>query len=147
MRQIDIDFDVWKALTAQLQHEKHTYNDVLRLILGLDSVQEPAIHPDSTAGLLSEVTARISDTWVKPSGGFFSRGLFLPDGTKIRARYKGVDYFARIENGQWLDEKGRQHQSPSSAATAITKNSVNGWRFWEAIRPNDTAWRRLDMIS
>lgn len=147
MRSIDIDFEVWKALTAELEHEKETYNDVLRRLLALDSLQEPEAHPHSVVGRIAEFSSTLSDTWNRPESGFYSRGLFLPDGTKLRATYKGDPHYALIEAGKWTNESGQEYSSPSAAATAITQNSVNGWRFWEALRPGDSKWRRLDMLG
>ena len=148
MHQIEIDFEVWKALTARREHERHTYNDVLRSLLALDSVQEPAIDPDSPLGQISAIRDNMASTMTLfgPKNGFVSRDLFLPDGTKLRATYKGIQYYGKIENRQWLDENGRKQLSPSAAAKAITGNNVNGLRFWEAMRPTDSGWRRLDLI-
>lgn len=79
--------------------------------------------------------------------GFYSRGLTLPNGTALRARYKGYEYRAKIENDAWIDHLENRHFSPTGAAKAITGNSVNGWRFWEAWRPGDSKWRRLDLLG
>lgn len=140
MHQIEIDFEVWKALTALRASERHSYNDVLRSILNLESVQEPE----------SPLVAAFD---VKPNAfltarkGFYSRGLFLPDGTDLRAVYKGESYMGQIVEGQWIDPSGNVFSSPSAAASAITGNNVNGLRFWEGRRPTDANWCRLDLLS
>jgi hypothetical protein len=138
--QIDIDFDVFKELTALRAHEGHSYNDVLRNLLGLDSILEPS-GPESPL-------AAAADALSRPFGltGFFSRGLHLPPGTQLRARYKQREYRAQIDGECWVDENGRAHTSPSAAAAAITGTNVNGLRFWEAMRPSDTSWRRLELL-
>lgn len=136
---IDIDFEVYKALTARRLSEAHSYNDVLREILGLGSVQVHQIEP-----LMPDV----ADAIARPQGlkGFHSRGVHLPDGTLLRARYKQLEYNAKIEGGCWLDAGGRRHSSASAAAAAITGTNVNGLRFWEAKRPMDSGWRRLELL-
>ncbi|HEV7661169.1 MAG TPA: hypothetical protein VGO55_15120 [Allosphingosinicella sp.] len=137
---IEVDFGVFKELTVRREHEGHTYNDVLRELLGLDSIQEPerAETPLQAA----------ADALSRPFGvnGFFSRGLHLPEGTQLRARYKQREYRGHIEGDRWVDEGGREHTSPSAAAAAITGTNVNGLRFWEAMRPGDSAWRRLELL-
>lgn len=137
--QIEIDFDVYKALTAKRESESHTFNDVLREILELDS-----IHDAEATSVLDQV----SDALSRPLGaiGFFSKGVHLPDGTLIKARYKQQEFRAKIIDGKWLDEAGREHASASAAAAAITGTNVNGLRFWEARRPSDSGWRRLELL-
>ena len=138
---IDVDLDVFKGLTARILAEGQDHNDVLRDLLGLDSPIE-ADQPESHFSLIADVLSKPAAT-----SGFYSRGLLLPNGTKLRARYKGSQYFATIVDDNWIDSSGGQHASPSAAAKAITETSVNGWRFWEAKRPGDLAWRRLDILS
>lgn len=142
---IHVGMPVFKALTARLE-EGMTHDDVLRDLLGLDSVIEPE------AVDLIDVSMALRDEAMKlrheqsGKGGFFSRGLWLPNGTELRARYKQEEYRAAIRDSAWLDSKGRRHTSPSAAATAITGTNVNGLRFWEAKRPEDSVWRRLDVL-
>lgn len=145
--QIDVTLDVYKALTALLQHEGHTYSDVIREALGMDSPIDAEEAPKrEVARLFSDADFKLI---AKHSGlsGFVSRGLNLQNGTQLRARYKQKLHSARIENDEWIDEEGRPQSSPSAAASAITGNNVNGLRFWEALRPGDKVWRRLDTLS
>ena len=143
---IEIDFEVFKALTARRKHERHTYNDVLRELLGLDPVLEDEAPAGSLPGVMSQLSDHLSRAILATPGTFMSRGLRLPDGTQLRAKYKGKQYRAEIVGGQWVDENGEVHSSPSAAATRITQTTVNGWRFWEARRPQDTEWLRLDLL-
>ncbi|RIA35450.1 hypothetical protein DFR49_4227 [Hephaestia caeni] len=133
--QIDIDFEVFKELTARREHEAHTYNDVLRELLGMDSSIDRLEGIGREDGLVS--------------GGrksFVLRDGELPDGTKLRAIYKGTGYRATIQDGRWVDSEGREHRSPSAAASAISHTNVNGLRFWHAKRPNDHDFTRLDIL-
>ncbi|HEX8512238.1 MAG TPA: hypothetical protein VF688_03950 [Allosphingosinicella sp.] len=128
--QIDIDFEVFKALTSLRKRESHTYNDVLRELLKL----KPSGDESPASVALSK-------------GLLLRGGLFLPDGTRLRVTYRGIEYLAEIKNGRWVDQAGTEHASPSAAAQHITKTNVNGWRFWEAKRPSDVDWRKLDVLS
>jgi len=135
--QIEVDFEVFKALTSLRQHENHTYNQVIRELLDLG---EPvlSILPD-----IDKFGDALSRTL---SGGFLTRGLFLPNGTSLRATYKGVPYIASIKDGEWIAMDGTPQTSPSAAARAITNTNVNGWRFWQARRPSDDDWKFLDAL-
>lgn len=150
MPQIDVDFDVWKALTGKRVSEKHTYNDVLRSLLELESVQESILDPVSPLAGLLDATPVVSQLAIyshSKKDGFYSRDLFLPNETELRSIYKGRRHTAQILNCQWVDERGQIHSSPSAAAKAITGNNVNGLRFWEALLPTGGSWCRLDLLS
>lgn len=126
---IEIDFDVFKELTKRRKEESHTYNDVLRELLGLSSEREPL-------------------RLVPRSGGsVYMQGLEFPEGTKFRVTYKGRTFRAEIKNGQWVGEDGIVRKSPSDAASAITKNNVNGWRFWDFQRPGETSWSKMRVLQ
>jgi hypothetical protein len=144
---ISVGLPVLKALTAQLE-EGQTYDDLLQQLLGLDSIVEPEVNELHPRNALAAVDEEMKRLLHERSGkeGFFSRGLWLPNGTELRARYKHQEYRARIASNTWIDADGSRHTSPSAAATAITDTNVNGLRFWEARRPGDTSWRRLDQL-
>jgi len=122
MATIEIDFEVFKALTLRREDESTTYNDVIRRLLEMNDTEdasEPAM------------------------GGCVMKSIFFPNGTQFRKTYKGRLYRAEIKDGVWVDEKGRRFATPSAAAVAITHNNVNGWRFWEFKRPSDEKWRLM----
>lgn len=139
---IAVDLDVFKTLTSMIEAEGQDHNAVLREILRLDSPVEAEV--ESTIDRINDRLAHFS---AATYDGFFSRGLLLPDGTVLKARYKGLEYSAAIQNRKWINADGREFGSPSAAASAITGTTVNGWRFWEAKRPGDRGWRRLDVIQ
>lgn len=68
-----------------------------------------------------------------------------PDGTLCRFKYKGKFYFGKILNQRIVVEGIGEFSSLSTAATAITKNSVNGWRVWEFKLPHGSEWVRADL--
>ena len=59
-----------------------------------------------------------------------------PAGTMLKGRFKGIGYKARIvkdknsSQGRAVKYDGDLFPSMTAAAKAITKQSVNGWRFW-----------------
>jgi len=54
----------------------------------------------------------------------------LAIGTRLVGRYRKAEHTATVVEGGYRLEDGREFKSPSSAAMAITKCAVNGWRFW-----------------
>ena len=151
--QIEIDFDVFKALTALRENEAVTYNHVLRRLLKLppsDSHEGPGLAPVLAAmiGSLPQKKAggsptTLSSLFSAASQGAWYNNVFFPEGTHLRASYKGKVYLAEIKNGQWVGQDGIVRNSPSDAASAISGTNVNGWRFWHARRPEDKEWRRM----
>jgi hypothetical protein len=127
---VSIDFEVFKALTAKLESPTDTYNSVLRRVLGLSALKSRA----AESGRESDPEKR---EW-RRDGAVFAYG------TEFRATYKGTMYYARVQDGG-LVLNGVKHYSPSSAAMAITKNPVNGWRFWQC-RMNGGDWVWIDKL-
>jgi len=121
MHTVEVDFEVWKELTARRESESVTCNDVLRKLLRL-SPKTGTPEPDR----------REEDWWVK--------GVRFPNGTEFQAKYKGEIYRGKVENGA-LVVGGKRFGYPSAAAVSITQNPVNGWVFWEAKLPGQPDWR------
>lgn len=132
MRTIEVDFDVFKALTLRRPTESVTENDVLRELLGLS----PAPRSLNAARASTVIAPPIDpDSWL-------SKGVRFPAGTEFRAHYKGETYLARVERGA-LVLAGKRYDTPSAAAMAITGSPVNGWTFWECRTPGQGAWRMI----
>lgn len=125
MRTIEVDFDVFKALTNRRPSEEVTDNDVLRELLGLS--------PKRQSGIVGTTSS---------PGDWVVKGVRFPTGSEFRARYKGQVYLARVEKGA-LVHNGKPFDSPSAAAVSITGNPVNGWNFWEARLPGRTNWTTI----
>ena len=126
MRTIEIDFDVYKALTLKRETEAVSYNDVLREILGLGPAPIPNANAEAKPG---------GQPWV-------SKGVSFPHGTEFRSTYKGREITGVVANGALVVD-GKRHNSPSSAAVAVTGTSVNGWLFWECKMPSQSGWRAI----
>lgn len=125
MPAIEIDFEVFKHLTARRAAEDHSYNDVLRELLEL---------PVGKAGN--------GATTAGPKGGWVSKGVHFPEGTALRATYKGKQHFGSIEDGG-IVIGGKPATSLSNAAMLVTGNSVDGWKFWDCRFPGEATWRSV----
>jgi len=59
-----------------------------------------------------------------------------PIGTKLVGKFKGVEHFAEVvlapqlREGRGISYEGKVFSTMTAAAKEITKQSVNGWRFW-----------------
>lgn len=136
--QIDVSFDRWKALTALLCDENDSYDAVIQRLI--DEAGGGGGFPTS-----NEFDPRPLAT-ATDSGAYFKE-IFLPNGTELRATYKGKTYFAKISGSKWIDcETGETRTSPSQAAYFITDKNVNGWLFWVVKRPDDEGWRSLNAL-
>lgn len=149
---IEIDFEVFKALTALRESESDSYNAVIRRLLTLNTPSAEFVA--ATDKRLKALGEAIRDS--KPRSptsdeiqqyGVWYGDVFLPEGTRFRATYKGQTHFGRIANGQWVDSEGVIRSSPSDAAGAISNTNVNGWRFWHVLLPGDAAWRKLEELK
>lgn len=122
--QIDVDFDVWKAITMRRTSPEMTENSVLRSLLGLGD------------GRTSEMLKSVAEPSVKL---WETKGVKFPVGTEFRATYKGVEYRATIKEAG-IEYDGTTYKYVSGAAHAVTGTQVNGWRFWECKRPGQRKW-------
>ena len=132
--QIEVSFDRWKQLNALLRDEDDSHDAVIERLLASHAPNDLQAIPPPTILLDGG------------SGAYFKE-VFLPNGTELRATYKGKTYFARIIESQWVDSTtGRTRTSPSQAAYSITGKNVNGWLFWVVKRPEDQDWRTLNAL-
>lgn len=126
MKTIEIDFDVWQQLTTLLRDERDSLNNVLRRVLKL-KVQKPG------------------NSFERLPEPFRCKGGIIPIGTQLMSHYEGKRHDAEMtEHG--IKYQGKYYNSPSRAATAITKTNVNGWIFWNARLPGDSRWQSLSSI-
>ena len=119
---IEIDFESYKKLTMLRENEKITYNDVIRDLLDLQPTFDITLPPTSNGKL----------DWIV-------KGVRFRHGIPFRAHYKGTIHSAIINDGA-LELDGKRFNSPSTAAMHITKNSVNGWIFWECKMSENSPW-------
>ena len=125
--QVEISFSNWQRLTSLLEGERDSYDNVI-------------------ARLIADRMAKTQAVVAVPRGApvLAIKGVALPNGTMLRATFKGRTYFAEIIEGRWFDRTtGETRNSPSQAACAITGGVANGWRFWQVQRPGDAGWSAL----
>jgi hypothetical protein len=127
MPTIQVDFDVYKAITIRRPTEAVSENDVLRSLLGLSSKQD--------SGTLIHPPIADADDWI-------AKGVRFPAGAEFRASYKGQTWLGRIERGA-LVVKGERFDTPSAAAGSITGSPTNGWTFWECRLPGQSSWQMI----
>jgi len=123
MHTIQIDFEVFKALTARRETEAMSHNDVIRELLNLKANNDQRIE---------------SGTWV-------TKGVAFPIGSQFRTKYKGEHHQGEVQKGG-LFIKGQLATSPSDAAKIVTGNNVNGWHFWECKYPGHDKWHKIDAL-
>lgn len=126
MPTIQVDFDVFKALTARRATEDVSENDVLRELLRLPAQPVRPARSDLPA-----------------PGDWITKGVRVPAGTELRATYKGQTYLARVDAAA-LELNGKKFDSPSAAAMSITRHPVNGWTFWKYRLPGQAKWTDLN---
>jgi hypothetical protein len=128
MPTIDVDFDVFKAITLRRPSEDVSENDVLRQLLGLPAKKHAAV----------QAAAPQAGDWV-------TKGVRFPVGTEFRASYKGQTHLGRVEAGA-LVLTGKRFDTPSAAAMSITNSPVNGWTFWQARLPGQAGWKPIKSL-
>jgi len=129
MRQIDIDFDVFKELTNRRPAENVTYNDVIRDLLKL---------PKPTSRTAPS-TANGARPWVVSDTSF-------PVGSEFIADYKGKTYSGIAKDGKLELSDGTKFTTPSAAAAHITGSNVNGWRFWKCKLPGSSQFVLIERL-
>jgi hypothetical protein len=127
---IDVDFDVFKELTARRRSEQHTESAVLRELFGLPAVASAAPVPMSGSN----------------SEGWTSYGVTLPNGTELRGTHRGKSYVIKIVDGQLTSDNGTVYSSPSQARHAITETGGNGWWFWTVKKTDAEGWEAIGSL-
>lgn len=65
-----------------------------------------------------------------------SKRILPPIGTKLKGKFMGRKYSAEVveaphlKEGRGISYQGKIFSTMTAAAKEITKQSVNGWRFW-----------------
>jgi hypothetical protein len=131
---IRVDSQVFQVLESRRAAPAQTHNDVLREMIGLPALDET--EPDTTA---------------EQSDGWSSKGVELPNGTKLRMSYNGQLYAGMIVQGAW-HTGGAIYRSPSGAAAGVarsrrgTRVDLDGWHYWEAQKPGSSSWVRINRL-
>lgn len=145
---IDIDFEVYKALTLLRPSEDVTYNDVLRQILKLDAnicENNPVVSSSPVEIKPLEPKPIETKQVAVPCRDWIVGKVIFPEGTRFRAKYQGRIREGIVKDGV-LEVDGIPYASPSGAAVAVTGSRWNGWRFWECQFPGRHRWVSLSTL-
>ncbi|HOI66106.1 MAG TPA: DUF2924 domain-containing protein [Thiomonas arsenitoxydans] len=72
--------------------------------------------------------------------------LYLPDGTRVRTKYRGDFKEAEVREGQIVWQK-KTYESFSQLARAMRGDtSNNAWKVLEVKRPGDGGWKLADFL-
>ena len=136
LQKIEIDFDIHKMIEAERRGFGEPPHVALRRLLNLPEARMKMDHNEADA--VGEGTPFVED------------GVVVPHGSHARMKYQRGK---QVYEGQFLNGKlvvdGRSFDalSPAASALGITKKggktTLNGWLYWEAKFPNETAWRSL----
>lgn len=155
---IPVDAEVLAELARRLRSPDESFNDLLRRWLGL-----PPRRPPESSGSKTD-SARESE-WPRESAASPPDGsrtesreessrsappappspLPLPDGSELRARYRGREIRGRVRDGA-VELAGRRFSSLSAAARHVTGHPVNGWRFFAVRPPGARDWLPADRL-
>ena len=128
MKTIEIDIDVHKAIERERVDFSETENSILKRLLNVSKKSVDHMNTDQ-----------------KPWTG---KGVTIPHGSEAKMSYNGIEYYGKIENGNWNVE-GQLFHSPSAAASNVAKTkyggntSLNGWHYWEIKFPNSSTYSPL----
>ncbi len=82
---------------------------------------------------------------VESNGSTAPLAKYVTAPVKMRVRYKGKLYRARIRRDGMIRYDGVIYKTPSAAGKAVRKRATNGWQFWQYERsPGD--WVPLSKI-
>tara|TARA_B100000686_G_C16316918_1_gene726206 strand:- start:226 stop:651 length:426 start_codon:yes stop_codon:yes gene_type:complete len=88
---------------------------------------------------------RTQDEWEDDFDAYFEDGkgyvwgsLVLPNGTKLRMRYKGRYFYAEVKEEK-ITFEGESY-SPSQLACEITGTARNAWRDFWVKKPKEDEW-------
>ena len=77
--------------------------------------------------------------------GWQSKGVYLPEGTKLRMAHGYRFRDAEIRDGRIVVGEHAEG-TLSAAARRVTGKSENGWQCWCCKRPGDVCWIPMDWL-
>ena len=139
---IDVDLDVHKAIEqARLSFDEQP-NGILRRMLGIGRANSN--HRNGTRAEPPKPIGSHPEEGKEFRHG--NRRLMLPNGTRLRADYKGRTFEGEIIAGDFI-VSGARYSSFSPALIGEVKRvigktvSLNGWIYWHFQRPGSSRWK------
>jgi len=142
-KSVEIDFDVFKALTIKRSSASVTENDVLRGLLNLPPLKQNGSEIGNKVGQQS-VTENVD----LPHGTgkpFIAKGVEFPHGTEFRMKYRAQWFYGKISDGALL-VNNKRYTAVSKPACDITGTSINGWICWECKFPGAENWQAINTV-
>ncbi len=129
---IPVEADVLPRLLEVRQHPAEAWSDLLqRLLLGF----KPEAPGNRDKPKEAEERAK----------GMWTDGLFFPLGTLMHATASGKQVYGVVRrHAIWVN--GKPYWSVSSALKAVVGYEINGWRYWECMRPDENEWVSIDRL-
>jgi len=138
---IEISTDLYVSLRTLMQPGDQTPSDVIWRLA--EEHHAKRSDPPTTGWIIGS------------EEGLSSGGTVIPNGLRLRMKYKGADYeYAEVRDGAIYRRKKR-FDSPSAAAGDVASSrgakgpaaSLNGWIHWEFETPRGSGrWRKLDTL-
>ena len=139
--QIQVSVDLHVALLRLMKRGEHTTEDVIWRLVEQEGIPRPGPRPDYWT--------------ISAAEGMNSRGGFLPNGLRLRMRYKrGPFFYADVRDGSiWIGDQS--YGSPSAAAAVVARESgarrwyprLDGWKYWEYEFPAGSgAWHSVNTL-
>lgn len=121
---IEIELDVYKALTQRMEHEQDALNDIIGRLLDL-----PAY--------------RVAPANIEQAD-WFGYSVRLAVGTELRTNYKKTERIGIVRK-DGLELEGQTFPSLSAAAIYVRGQNTNGWRFWK-VRDAAGKWQLMQSL-
>ena len=100
---------------------------------------------DGCSSLLQEGRDEQIKRCGSPREGYQWQLLFLPNGTRLMAKYKGEQQFAEVRFSKIVDDDGKY--TPSEWASKVANNTVrNAWREIWVHDPSTGKYQLADML-
>ncbi len=149
MPTIEIDWDVFQAITARRPAQAITPNTVLREVFKKDIERLHKMRPKGPS--LTKFQGKSQGQEPEAKRSLVTKWISFPHGTRLRGSYLGRIYHAEVDDGSLVVKqlgRNRRFSSLSKAAQAATaeesKNKTvhSGWNFWEYQVPGAHIWRK-----
>jgi hypothetical protein len=130
-----VDLAVYKTIEGARQSFKESQNTILRRLLGVEACREAS----AMKGAADNQTAHSEESAVEG-------GLALPDGSELRADFRGVSVHGAVRGGTWQVE-GSDFNLPAAALLATLQGStepppeLDGWSRWQVRLPGVDGWQ------
>ncbi len=145
MPTIEIDWDVYKAISLYRNEDAQTVNDVLRFVFSeeIEQVREPRQRYWNPRRQVAEKAAAASQSNNANLPFVTGKALFA-DGTPFRLIYRGRVYNAIVRNGSLVLEGSKEtFANLSRAAMKITGGQViSAWDRWDFYDARTGKWKK-----